>query len=284
MVVDMRVRPAIPSFIATGLYQGPGKTDHPSFPRLPSTQARSIPLMLEEMADAGVSYGVVPGRYSLPPFGTVPNEELDQLVSAYPGRLGAFMGLDLRWTTERMLAEMAQWLARPGFVGVAIEPTISLEPSITRMDDRRLYPIYEECVRRDVPVSVTLSGVLQAFTRQPYELSDPVQAYRVALDFPTLDIHIGHAGYPWVMNMIGVCMACPNVWLSPDLYLTSLFPGVQDYATAALNYFPTRTVFGTGYPVKPFAQMIEAYRAWGWPAEIQEAVLDGNARRLLRIG
>ena len=283
MVVDLRVRPPIPSFIATGLYQGPGMTDHPDYPRLPSTRARSIPLLLQEMDAADVDVAVVPGRHSVAPFGIVPNEELDDLVSSHPGRFVAFMSVDLQWSMDRILDEIDRWLSRPGFVGVVLEPTISPEPSFSRMDDRRLYPIYEACVRHDVPVAVTLSGVLQAFTRRPYELSDPVQAYRVALDFPRLDIHIGHAAYPNVMQMIGICMACPNVWLSPDLYLTALFPGAQEYAKAAHTYLPTRTVFGTGYPVKPFDRMIEAYRDWGWPIEVQEAVLDKNARRLLRM-
>lgn len=85
------------------------------------------------------------------------------------------------------------------------------------------------------------------------------------------------------MEMIGVCLTCPNVWLSPDLYLTNVFPGAQEYAKAAATYLPRRTLFGTGYPAKPFKPMIDAYAAWGWPQDVVAAILGGNAARLLRL-
>ncbi len=279
----MRLRPPIPSLIRSTLYQSTGLSEHPRFPRLPSTQERSIPMLVSEMDDAGIAVGVTPGRYSLEPFGTTENEEVAQLLRDYPGRFVGFIGLDLRWDTQRMLDEIARWIGQPGFVGVSLEPTISLEPSFSTMDDKRLYPIYEECVKRGVPVSVTLSAVLQGITKQPLELSKPGQAYQVAMDFPKLQIHSAHAAYPWVKDMVAICMTCPNVWLSPDLYMADLFPGAQDYAKLALNYAPKRTLFGSNYPTKPFKPMLQAYRDWGWPEDVQRQVLGENARRLLQL-
>lgn len=283
MIIDMRLRPPIPSIVRSVLYQGAGTTDHPDFLRLPSTRERSIPMLIQEMDTAGIATGVIPGRYSLEPFGQIPNEELATLFQENIDRFVGFLGLDLRWTTGQMLDEINRWMGKPGFVGVSLEPSIALEPTFAQMDDRRLYPIYEECVRRNIPVNVTLSGALQSITRQPYERSHPTQVYQVAIDFPKLDIHIAHGGYPWVMEMIGICMACPNVWLSPDLYMVGLFPGAQDYAKAALNYLSSRTLFGSNYPTKPFTPMIDAYKAWGWPKDVQSKIFGENAKRLLRL-
>lgn len=283
MIIDMRLRPPLPSLVASVLYQEVGKTEHPDFPRLPSVAARSVDLLLAEMDAAEVAVGVVPGRYSLEPFGQVPNEEMEALFARHPGRFVGFMGIDLRWPMERILDEIDRRSRAPGFVGVSIEPAIALEPSFSTMDDPLLYPIYEACVQRDLPVSVTLSAVLQGFTRRPYEYSNPIQAYKVATDFPKLDIHIAHAGYPWIMEMIGVCLACPNVWLSPDLYMVDLFPGAQEYAKAARNYFADRTLWGSNYPTKPFKPMLDAYRKWDWPDTTTRKVLGLNAKRLLRL-
>ncbi len=58
----MRLRPPIPSLIRSTLYQSTGLSEHPRFPRLPSTQERSIPMLVSEMDDAGIAVGVTPGR------------------------------------------------------------------------------------------------------------------------------------------------------------------------------------------------------------------------------
>lgn len=283
MIVDMRLRPPIPSFARSTLYQAGPKTSHPDFPVEQSVKNRSLPMLITEMDNAGVNVGVVPGRYSMEPFGHVSNDELAQLFAEYPGRFVGFLGVDLVWPMQRILDEIDKYLGMPGFVGVALEPTISQDVSYQGMNDKRLYPIYEACASRGVVISVTLSAVLQAFTKRPYEFSNPIQAYQVAMDFPNLNIVIAHAAYPWVMEMIGVCLTCPNVWLSPDLYMTDVFPGAQEYAKAAATYLPNRTLFGTGYPAKPFQPMINAYKKWNWSPETTAAILGGNAKRLLNL-
>ena len=100
---------------------------------------------------------------------------------------------------------------------------------------------------------------------------------RVALDFPTLDIHVAHAAWPWVMEMIGVAFTCPRVWVSPDQYMIEQIPGADEYVKAANNYFADRTLFGTAYPAKPLAEMVTAYRRWPWGPGVQEKVLGTNA-------
>jgi hypothetical protein len=175
-------------------------------------------------------------------------------------------------------------LALPGFTGISIEPTIARTREIERADDRRLYPIYEECVNRRVPINISLSAGLQSTVNRPYELGSPVQIYQVAKDFPALDIHVAHAAWPYVMEMIGICFACPNVWLSPDQYMITRVPGAQEYVKAANNYFPDRTLFGTSYPSKPLGAMVQSYDEWAWEPGVRDKILGTNARRLLRLG
>ncbi|MGE0797707.1 MAG: amidohydrolase family protein [Lautropia sp.] len=287
-VIDMRLRPAVPSLTKSVLYQGGesaaiGKTLHPDFPRAPSTRERSIERLIEEMDAANVVTGSVPGRHSMEPFGVVSNEEISALAVRYPGRFVGWMGLDLRDNPDRWIAAIRAWAGRPGIVGVSIEPAISLEPDIGRADDRRLYPIYEECVKQRIPVSITLSALLQRMTGRPYELSDPKPIYRVAVDFPSLDIVVAHGAYPWVNDMLGVAFVCTNVWVSPDIYMTPQWPGAREYALAANDILQDRVLYGSNYPARPFPQHIAAYRSWGWKDGVIEKVLSRNARRLMSL-
>lgn len=285
MVVDMRVRPPLPSLRSSILFQPGGveQTRHPDYPRAESAKQASMALLIQEMDEAGLQYGVVMGRRSAPPFGSIDNEEIKALLNEYPERFLAWAGLDLSQSPDAWLADIDNCLAHPGFRGICIEPTISLDPSITLATDIRLYPIYEACLRHNVPLSITLSGVLQHTTKRPYELSRPAQIYELATAFPKLDIHVAHAAYPWIMEMIGVAFHCRNVWLSPDLYMSPEIPGSGEYFKLANNYLPERSLFGSNYPSKPFPQMIAAYRSWPWRPGVVDRVLSENALRLMRI-
>ncbi len=285
-VIDMRVRPPLPSLLRSVLFQskdGVDQTRHSDFPRAASAKAGSVPLLLEEMDAADIQWGVIMGRNSMEPFGVIPNDEIAEFVAEYPTRFVAWAGLDLSQDPGAWILEIQRCMKLPGFKGISIEPAIGLDPTLRLASDRRLYPIYEECVRLDVPVNITLSGVLQRLTKQPYEYSSPIQIYQVAVDFPKLDIHVAHAAYPWVMEMIGIAFTSPNVWLSPDLYMANQLPGAAEYAKAANNYFQKRTLFGSNYPSKPFRQMVSAYREYQWNPGVIDGILRENALRLMRI-
>ncbi len=287
MIVDMRLRPPLPSFVSSTIFEkaavGSYRPTRQWFSRPPSAEARSMPMLISEMDGAGIQWGVIMGRYSAEPLGCIPNDELAACVAEHPDRFVAWAGVDLAWPMDRCLAEIRRCLALPGFKGVSIEPTVSRDPSLAGADDARLFPIYEECQRLRVPVSISLSAILQVSAHAPYEAGAPSQVYRVALEFPHLDIHVAHAAWPWVMEMIGVAFTCPRVWVSPDQYLIEQIPGADEYVKAANNYFADRTLFGSAYPAKPLPEMVAAYRRWPWAPGVQNKVLGENALRLMRM-
>ncbi len=176
---------------------------------------------------------------------------------------------------------MARFMVLPGFKGVSIEPTIV--PGLTGADDQRLYPLYDECVRRDIPISITMSAILQASERLPYEHGAPAQIYQMAIDFPDLDVHVAHGAWPWVMDMIGIAFTCRNIWLSPDQYMVPSLPGAELYAKAAASYLSERTLFGSSYPFKPLLPMVNAYHAWNWPKSVEQKIFSENALKLMRM-
>lgn len=284
MYIDMRLRPPLPTWVGKANFaQGIYYPVRIGFDRPPSAQARSIDMLLAEMDEAGIEFGVIMGRQSIEPLGAIPNDEIASCVGSYPGRFLGWAGIDLSQPMDACLREIRRCIKELGFKGVSIEPSIARDPSFALADDPRLYPIYEECVRLDVPINVSLSAVLQSTVDRPYELSNPIQIYKVAKTFPKLDIHIAHAAWPYVMEMIGVCFVCPNVWLSPDQYMIKMVPAAHEYVRAANSYFPDRALFGTSYPSKPLAPMVRAYREWEWLPGVLDKVLHRNARRLMRI-
>lgn len=107
--------------------------------------------------------------------------------------------------------------------------------------------------------------------------------YQVARDFPKLQIHVAHAAWPYVMEMIGVAFVCPNIWVSPDQYLIPQIPAAQEYVRAANNYFQDRTLFGTAYPSKPHNEMVECYKKWDWAEGVLDKVFYKNALRLMKM-
>ena len=75
-----------------------------------------------------------------------------------------------------MIAEIERCLAWRGFVGVSIEPGASDPP--LKANDKKLYPIYEVCQSKNVPISVSLSNLLCVMVGAPVEFSVPFPLYR----------------------------------------------------------------------------------------------------------
>jgi len=166
--------------------------------------------------------------------------------------------------------------------GVSIEPGASNPP--LKASDKKLYPIYEACKARDVPVSVSLSNLLCVMVGAPVEFSSPAPLYDVARDFPKLDIVISHAAWPWIHEVIGLSFACQNIYLSPDLYMVGLnMPGAAEYIRAANSFLADRLLFGTAYPSRPLVESVQAFHKWEFGPGVKEKVMGKNALRVMRI-
>lgn len=284
MIVDMRLRPPTKSWIEKPQYKK-GVPFYPSrvgFPRPPSAEQRSMDLMFEEMDKAGITWGVAMGRHSAEPLGIIPNDEIREVVAAHSDRFISFAGIDVRKSPDEMLAEMNRCLAWQGFVGVSIEPGASSPP--LKPNDRKLYPLYEACQTRNVPISVSLSNLLCVMVGNPVEYSGPFPLYDVARDFPKLDIIISHAAWPWIYETIGLAFACHNIYISPDLYMVGVnMPGAIEYVRAANSFLSDRILFGTAYPSRPLVESVQAFDKWSFEPGVKEKVLGKNALRVMRM-
>jgi predicted TIM-barrel fold metal-dependent hydrolase len=175
----------------------------------------------------------------------------------------------VRRSADDMIAEIERCLAWRGFVGVSIEPGASDPP--LKSNDRKLYPIYEACQARNVPISISLSNLLCVMVGAPVEFSAPFPLYDVARDFPKLDIVVSHAAWPWIYETIGLAFACHNIYVSPDLYMVGVnMPGAAEYIRAA-------------YPSRPLIESVQAFDKWNFEPGVKEKVLAKNALRVMRM-
>jgi predicted TIM-barrel fold metal-dependent hydrolase len=283
MIIDMRLRPPLPSWKKTAQFTE-GTAYYPTrfgFPRPPSVKSQSIDDLLKEMDEAGITWGVVMGRQSAPPHGSVPNDEIATAIRAHPTKFVGFAGIDLR-DIEAGVREIERMAKVAGFCGISIEPGASFTPMYS--DDRKLYPLYERCQELELPISITLSGYLAAMVGHDLAYGSPTPVFRVAQDFPRLRIVVSHGAWPNVLPMLEVAFIKDNVYVSPDLYLNGTnTPGAAEYVKAAHFFLGERLLFGTAYPSRPLKESVEAFLQWDWTPGLRDKILYENAARLLKL-
>lgn len=243
-----------------------------------SFEQQSVPLLIGEMDAAGIEIGVIGSRTGTvkPGFDSTTNEDVARLVAAYPGRFVGFGVVDSS-DTATALEDIDRAVAL-GLVGITIEPS----QSRVRMtlDDRRIYPIYEKAQERGLALFTAMSCLVGPYM----EDTRPELIDHVATDFPSLNIVIQHAGWPYVREAIGVAYKQPNVFLVPGQYLHYGFPGAQDLLTAANGILADQMLYGSVYPIcGSFVDLMRIVDALGLTDSAKHKYLQGNARRLLKL-
>lgn len=284
-IVDMRLRPPIASWTDKPQYKEIAGAYVPTrigFPRPPSAVNRSVPTLLQEMDQAGIQWGVIMGRKAKAPLGVISNADIATFIAENSRRFVSFVGVSVSDPIESSLTEIKDFISRPGFVGVSIEPCCADVPM--HADDERIYPIYDLCQSLQIPISISLSTLLTAMAGVAFEFSSPLSLYKVARMFPKLNMVISHGAWPWVRELLGVAYSYNNVWVSPDLYMLGVnTPGADEYIKAANMYLSDRTLFGTAYPTRPLVESVQAFEQWSFAPGVRDLILSKNAQRLMNL-
>jgi len=276
-VIDFRLRPPVKGFLEMVMYASAERRDritrqHGMEPAA-SAQAQSMDQLLAEMQEAGVGCGVVMGRFS-GLYGSVSNQDVADIVRAWPGRFIGVGSIDPR-DRRKAIAQIDEALAL-GLKGINLEPGAYAEPLYA--DDRRLYPIYAYCEDKGIPVTIMAGGSAGPDLSYTY----PVHIDRVAGDFAQLRMAITHGGWPWVHEMLHIAFRRPNVYLSPDQYLCNM-PGMEAWIQAANGFLADRFLYASSYPflgVKAYAQW---FRSLPLRRDLLDDLMSGNAQRFLGL-
>jgi len=232
-----------------------------------------VPARLDAMLEAeGVDVALLFAEYSPRATGVQPVEDLLPLVAHNPSRFRLVANVNPALHAEPA-AEAVRQLGL-GAVAVKLHPV----HGVFRPDASGLYPVYELCAERGVPVIVHTGGSI--FPGSDPAAGDPRLLSQVIDDFPGLTFVLAHGGRgQWYADAAEMALAHDNVWLD----LAGLPPKrLPDYyAGFDLRQLATKWIFGTDWPGVPgVARNARAVIALGLPADILAGVLGGNATRV----
>lgn len=280
MIFDFRLRPPYKGFRNLSIFNPVCNAVPPHNVNAwhsESAHQKSFPLFLEEMNEAGIKKGVIMARAAANYAAAVPNEDVRDLALEYPDTFVPFGGIDVSSGILPALAEIRrckEW----GFKGIAVEPGFC-EPA-RKADDPTLYPVYALCAELDMTLVITSSF----FLGPDVDYSNPCYIQHVATDFPTLQIVVSHACYPWLMQMVNVMLLHPNIWIIPDMYMHNpSAPGNQMYGDAVRWLDGERILFGSAYPCFDMRQAVHDFGRFNFDERLTQKIMWENACKLLRI-
>lgn len=275
MIIDSRCRPPNAAFQAafrnrkpvSSLFNLASGVEPPSFAK------DSVELMFKEMDEVGIAKGVAVGR--IRPKFEVDNDSIAGVVAQYPDRLIGVAGIDVWGQYHEPMAETERAIRTLKLKGICIEPGGNQRPM--HYNDPRLYPLYAKCDELKVPVFLTT-----AFRQGPVlNYTHPENIEPVANYFPKLKIVAAHGCYPYVMEMIGVALRCPNVFFSSDLY--TYWPGGETYMSAAAQRLTDQFLFASAYPLSPFDEAVGKLKKFGLKSDVMEKICRRNIERVLGL-
>jgi hypothetical protein len=166
---------------------------------------------------------------------------------------------------------------------------LKLDPSLQRFnpgDRQYAYPLYQVCASLGIPVllhcgmSWAPSGLAQL--AQPLLLEEAVQA------FPNLNFILAHFCWPWVQEATLLAIKYPNVFLDTAILFSGTPRDAMHHVIAdqvGLDVVErslfNKLVFGSNYPRVDMRRMVRGVRALGLSPATEQAILGGNAHRLL---
>jgi uncharacterized protein len=247
--------------------------------KLPTTTDQ----LLQEMDDARVSTSVILGQdtHATPNASfkryTLKNDHIASIAAKSRGRLVPFAGVDPNAGKEA-LRELRRAASQLGMRGLKIHSSAN---SVYPDDERKMFPLYEFCEEKGLPVlfhtGTTGLGDCDIKYSKP-ELLDVV-----CQRFPDLRVVMAHFGWPWPEVAVAIALRNPNAFIDVSGWRPRYTPpSVVPYLNGILQ---DRFLFGTDYPMLRQKEWMEDFEASLRPKlkpGVAEKILKGNAKRVLR--
>jgi predicted TIM-barrel fold metal-dependent hydrolase len=228
------------------------------------------PARLDALLDAeGVDAALLFAEYSPGATGIQPVEDLLPITAHNPRRYRLVANVNPR-LHHPPAAEAERQLAL-GAVAVKVHPV----HGAFRVDRDDMYPVYDLCAERGVPVIVHTGPSI--FPGSQADAGDPALMDPIAAAYPSVPFVLAHGGRGhWYADAAGMALARDNVWID----LAGLPPKrLPDYyAGFDLPALARKWIFGTDWPGVPgVARNARAVAALGLPDDTLAAVLARNA-------
>jgi predicted TIM-barrel fold metal-dependent hydrolase len=246
---------------------------------LSATRERTLNDLKADMDANGVGHAVVHAEYEVGDIADALNEAVAKVVSDDAERFSGYGTISFENFKIPRALKQVQRVADLGLHGLALQPSFFDLP----IDDRRLYPIYSKA--NELGLHVALHTGINYTVTYPIRNDHPLQVDQVACDFPDLVVIACHAGWPWVTEMVAVMRKHPNVYaefggLAPR-YVCESGTGWEVMFRFMNSLLSGQVLLGTDWPVFPLERALSEWRAGGLRLEVLEALIGGNAARLL---
>jgi uncharacterized protein len=269
--IDVHVHPSTHEYLVDAM--GPFREATEAYFRT-EIPVRSVDEMAEEFRADDVMAVLLAwdaeSASNLPP---VSNDFVASCVERHPDTFIGFASVD-PWKGRAAIEELRRAVVDLGLRGLKLHPSAQLfEPN-----DRRFYDLWAAAAELDIPVlfhtgTTGLGAGLPGGGGIKLRYSQPM--------LPELTIVCAHPSWPWQDETLAMAQHKTNVWI--DLSGWSPRRWSPDLTRAVLGPLQDRALFGTDYPFIRFGKWLDAFRSHEPTPEVEEKVLIGNARRLLRL-
>ncbi len=212
----------------------------------------------------------------------LPNEYIAKLARKYPDTFLGFASVD-PLKGEKALHDLEYAILELGLKGVKFQQGAQgFYPN-----DRRFYPLWEKCCELRIPVQFHTGttglgegllggGGIKLSHMKPIPYIDDVAA-----DFPDLTIILLHPSWPWQDESLAMAKHKGNVYLDLSGHLPSRFP--ESLKDAIGSYLKNKVLFGSDFPAIDPEMWVQEFKSLGYPKEVEDKVLFGNAKKILQI-
>jgi len=231
-------------------------------------------------ADKCIVFGVAARHSGI----SASNDLIADYQQAHPQKIIGFAAIDP--TESEAMAELERCVQDRRLRGVKLTPIYSnFHPM-----DARAQPVYEFCVRHNLPIVFHQGATfVQA---APLRFALPLLLEDVALRYPGLVMVVAHLGHPWEADTIVMIRKQPNVFAD----ISALYYRPWQFYNAmvlAMEYrVLEKLLFGTDFPVTTVQESLEGIRNLNHvagpnmprvPEDEIEAILHRDALKCLRV-
>lgn len=247
---------------------------------------KNLDFLMEEMRESNVAHSLILAGFKKEDDFNPSTKSLVKLTTDM-NNISVVGSIDILTYQQSDLDELEQWLKDKSIVGVKLYTGYQhFYPS-----DERCKPIYELCIKYDVPVIFHSGDTLAGYVKDPkLKYSHPLHIDDVASDLPELKIVIAHMGNPWLVDCAEIVYKNPNVYAD----ISGLVVG-NDLETPYGDLMRTRIIelltyagsnkllFGTDFPLCPLGSYVKFANSLGLSQEDKDDLFYKNALKLFNL-
>jgi len=216
-------------------------------------------ILLQELERSSVDYAIlIPDNMPVSEIGS-----LDEVLRLAENdkRLFVMGTIDIQKDQERQLQKLDSLFQARRIVGVKIFP--GHDPIYPT--DKRLLPVYELCVKHDLPIVIHTGA--NPKNPQVAKYNDPKHIAKIAEAFPTLKIVIAHYFWPKVEYCYELTKPYGNIYFDSsgladkEVVEETGLDKIEKVLTSTAKERPNNVVFGTDYAmcdIKEHISLIES--------------------------